>query len=187
MFLLPIPTIKEWILFVSVILIARFPKLPAKRLCSLEPRIWWQWWHQFCGFKRGFITIDLITVVCLTVRQRTLNRWSPMAHFVRFLFLRPQNFRHFSLWAQILGSSIDVSFGSAICSDVTNASTAETFFVSFTLSSSFAFAWFVTRFSEDFLAFPDFQAIQFSIFTFHRLVTTSMKVAIFITQISHHQ
>ena len=38
----------------------------------------------------------------------------------------------------------------------------------------------------DFLAVPDFQAVQFSIFTSHRFVTTSMKVAIFITQISHH-
>ena len=82
-------------------------------------------------------------------------------------------------------SSIDVSFDSSICSDVTNASTAETFFVSFTLPSSFAFAWFVTGFSEDFLAVPDFQAIQFSIFTFHRFVTSSIKVAIFITQSSH--
>ena len=109
-----------------------------------------------------------------------------MAHFVRSLFLRPHNFQHPSLWVQILVSSIDVSFGSAICSDVTNTSTAETFFVSFTLLSSFAFVWFVTRFSEDFLAVADFQAVQFSIFTFHRFVTTSMKVAVFITQISRH-
>ena len=106
----------------------------------------------------------------LTTPQRTPNRWSPMAHFVRSLFLR--NFQHFSLWAQILGSSIDASFGSsAICSDVTNASTAETFSVNFTLPSSFAFALFVTRFSEHFLSVPDFQAVQLSIFTFHRFVT----------------
>ena len=79
-----------------------------------------------------------------------------------------------------------MSLGSAIRSDVTNASKAETFFVSFTLPSSFAFAWFVTRFSEDFLAVPDFQAIQFSIFTFHRFVNAGTMVAVFVTQISHH-
>ena len=77
-------------------------------------------------------------------------------------------------------------FGSAICSDVTNASTAETFSVSFTLHSSFAIAWFVTGFSEDFLAIPDFQAVQFSIFTFHRIVNTGMMIAAFVTQISLH-
>ena len=77
----------------------------------------------------------------------------PMAHFVRSLFLRPRNFQHVCLWAQTLGSSIDVSFGSAICSDVTDASTAETFSVSFTLPSTFAFAWFLTGFNEDLFAF----------------------------------
>ena len=30
------------------------------------------------------------------------NRWTPMAHYVMSLFLRPRNFQHFSLWAQIL-------------------------------------------------------------------------------------
>ena len=92
----------------------------------------------------------------------------------------------FPLGADCWWSSIDVSFGSAICSDVTNASTAETFSVSFTLPSSFAFAWIRTRFSEDFLAVPDFQAVQFSIFTFHRFVTARMMVAIFVPQIHHH-
>ena len=97
LFLLSIPTIKEWILFVSLILIARFPKLPAKRLCSVEPGIKWQWWHQFCGFKCGFITIHLHRG--LTIPQRTPNRWSPMAQFVTILFLHPHNFRHFSFLA----------------------------------------------------------------------------------------
>ena len=83
-------------------------------------------------------------------------------------------------------SPIVVSFGSAISSDVTYAPTAETFSVNFTLPSSFAFAWFVTRFSEDFLAVPGFQAAQFSIFTFHRFVTAGKMVTIFVTQISHH-
>ena len=60
LFLLPIPTIKEWILFVSI---ARFPKLPTKHLCLLEPGIRWQWWHHFCGFVCGFVNIHLITMV----------------------------------------------------------------------------------------------------------------------------
>ena len=38
----------------------------------------------------------------LTIPQRTQNQWSPLAHFVRSLFLRPRNFQHPSLWAQIL-------------------------------------------------------------------------------------
>ena len=67
-----------------------------------------------------------------------------------------------------------MSFGSAICSDVTKR--PETFF---------AFAWFVTRFSENLLAVPDFQAEKFSIVTFQRFVTV-LKEAIFVTQISHH-
>ena len=61
--LLPIPTIKEWIVFVLVMFIARFPKLPAKRLCPLEPGSRWQWRHHFCGFVCGFIIIHLIAVV----------------------------------------------------------------------------------------------------------------------------
>ena len=40
-----------------------------------------------------------------------------------------------------------------------------------------------TRFSETLLAAPDFQAVQFSIVTFHRFVTTGMIVAVFVTQI----
>ena len=39
---------------------------------------------------------------------------------------------------------------------------------------------------ENLLAVPDFQAVQFSTFTFHRFVTTSIKVAKFVAQISHH-
>ena len=44
----------------------------------------------------------------------------------------------------------------------------------------------MTRFSEDVLAVPDFQAVQVSIFSFHRFVTTNKKVAVFVTQISHY-
>ena len=73
-----------------------------------------------------------------------------------------------------------MSQDSAIRSDVTNASTTETFSVNSTLPISFAFAWFVTRFSEDFLAVSDFQAVQFSIFTFHKFVTAGIMVAIFV-------
>ena len=79
-----------------------------------------------------------------------------------------------------------MSFGSAICSDMTNASTAETFSVSFTLPYSFAFAWIRTRVSEHLLAVPDFQVMQFSIVTFHRFVTTGMLTAVFVAQISSH-
>ena len=43
-----------------------------------------------------------------------------------------------------------------------------------------------TRFSENLLAAPDFQAVQLSIFTFHRFVIVSMMIAFFVTQISHH-
>ena len=46
----PSQQIIEWILFVSLIFITRFPKHLAKRLCPLEPGIRWQWWHHFCGF-----------------------------------------------------------------------------------------------------------------------------------------
>ena len=76
-----------------------------------------------------------------------------MAHFVTSLFLHPCSFPRLFLWAQISGPPMDVSLGSAICSDVTDASTARTFSVSFTLLASFcvAFAWIVTRFRENFL------------------------------------
>ena len=67
----------------------------------------------------------------------------------------------------------------ATCSDVTNASTAETFSANFTLPSSFAFAWFVTRFGGNFLSVPEFQAVQFSVFILHRFITTGMMIAIF--------
>ena len=105
-----------------------------------------------------------------------------MAHVAMFLALLPGNFQHFFLWVQISKSSIKVSLGSAIRSDVTNASTAETFFVGSTLPSAFsaAFAQIVLGFSENFLAVSDHQTAQFSIFT------TGMVVAVFIAQISHH-
>ena len=35
-------------------------------------------------------------------------------------------------------------------------------------------------------AVPDFQAVQFSIFRFHRFVTNCVMIATFVTQISHH-
>ena len=94
LFLLPITTIMEWILFVSVVFIAGCPKLPAKRFCPLEPGIRWQWWNHFCGFICGFITIP----------QRTPNRWSQWHIFVRSLFLRPRSLQNFSLLAQIFGA-----------------------------------------------------------------------------------
>ena len=179
LFLLSIPTIKEWILT------ARFPKLSSKRLHSLEPRIKWQWWHQFCGLKCGFITIHLITMVWQYLKGPQIDgpQWRMLWGFCFVVHTISDTF---PFERRFWGSSIDVSFGSAICSDVTNASKAETFFVNFTVPSSFVFAWFMTRFSEDSLSVPDFQAVQFSIFTFHRFVTNSMKVACFITQISHH-
>ena len=102
LFLLSIPTIKEWFLFVSMILIARFSV--ASRKGPLFSRTWNQvavvasilWFQTRIQHHpprhRG-----------LTNLKGPLNRWSPVAHFVRFLFLRPRNFRHFSLWAKILG------------------------------------------------------------------------------------
>ena len=39
----------------------------------------------------------------LTIPQKTPNQCHPMAYFVKSLFLRPHNFRHLSIWAQILG------------------------------------------------------------------------------------
>ena len=71
---------------------------------------------------------------------------APNGTFCEVSFLRPRTFQHFSLWAQIFWgwSLIEVSYGSAICSHATDASTAETFSVSFTLPSSSASAWFVT-------------------------------------------
>ena len=94
----------------------------------------------------------------------------------------------FSFGRRFRSPPIDVSFGSAICSDVTGSSTARTFSVSFTLLASFsvAFAWIVTRFRENFLSVPDFQTAQFSLFTFHRFGTSGVVVVVFIAQISHH-
>ena len=65
---------------------------------------------------------DLHCKVCETSRtipQRTPNQWSPITNFVRSLFLRLRNFQHPSLWAQICWVSSIVSFGFAICSNVT--------------------------------------------------------------------
>ena len=90
----------------------------------------------------------------LTTPQRTLNRWSPVAHFVTFLSLLLRNFQHIVLWVHISGSSMKVSLGSAIRSDVTNASAAETVFVGSTLPSTFcvAFARIVSGIGENFFA-----------------------------------
>ena len=77
-----------------------------------------------------------------------------MAHFARSLFHLPHNFQHLFLFgANFRESSSHVSLGSAICSDVADAFTAETFFVGFTLPSTFsvAFARFVSGFSENLL------------------------------------
>ena len=117
----------------------------------------------------------------LWIPQRTPNQWSPMTHFVGSPILHPRSFHRLFLWAQI-SSAIDLSFGFAVGSDVTNASTAKTFSVSFLLPSSFsvAFAWIVTTCSENFLSVPDLQAVQFSIFTFHRFVTTGVMVVVFV-------
>ena len=92
-----------------------------------------------------------------------------MTHVLMFRDLVPHNFQHLFLWVQISEVLIDTSLGTAFRSDVTNASTAETFSFSFTLPTSFASAWFVTIFSEDFLAVPCVQM-----------------VAVFVTQVSHH-
>ena len=47
-------------------------------------------------------------------------------------------------------------------------------------------AWIRKRNSENLLAVPDFQAVQLSIVTRHRFVTTGKMVGVFVTQISHH-
>ena len=59
-----------------------------------------------------------------------------------FLALLPRNFQHLFLWVQISEVlHINVGLGSAICSDVTDASTAETLFVGSTLPSTFSVAF----------------------------------------------
>ena len=59
--------IKEWILVVTVIFIARFPKLPAIHLCLLEPGNRWQWRHHSCGFICGYINVNLIVGIVTVV------------------------------------------------------------------------------------------------------------------------
>ena len=105
-----------------------------------------------------------------------------------FLALVPCNFQHLSFRCRFRGSSIKVSLGSAICSDVANASTAETFVVSPNLSSTFsiAFARIVLGFRENLLTVSDLHTVQFSIFTLHKLVAPGTVVAVFIAQTSHH-
>ena len=92
----------------------------------------------------------------------------------------------FPLGVDFRWSSINVSLGSAIRSDVTNASTAETFFVGSALFSTFSvtFARIVLGFGENLLAISDLQAVHFSIFTFHEFVTTGTVTV--NAQISHH-
>ena len=97
-----------------------------------------------------------------------------MAHFAMIRALLPHNFQNLFSWAQISEVlSIDVSLGSAIGSDVANASTLSTFFVGVALphTLSVAFTRIVPRFGEDVLAVSDFQTVQFSVFTFYELVT----------------
>ena len=78
-----------------------------------------------------------------------------------------------------------MSLGSAIRSDVTNASTAETFFVGSTLPSTFsvAFARIVSGFGENFLAVSDLQTVQFSIFTFNEFVAAGVVIAGLFVQV----
>ena len=111
-----------------------------------------------------------------TSKERTPNRWSPVAHFVRSLFSSSSQVpTHFPFGRRLWESSVDVSFW--LCNLLEGdqyASTAETFSVSLTLPSPFAILCFVTRFSDDFLVVPDVQAAQFSILTYHRFVTSGM-------------
>ena len=71
---------------------------------------------------------------------------------------------------------------------MTNASTAETFFVGPTRPSTFsvALAQIVPGFGENLPAVSVLQTVQFSIIPFHEFVTTGMVVAVFIAQFSHH-
>ena len=63
-----------------------------------------------------------------------------MAHFAMFLALLPHNFQLClsPLGADFGGPPFKVSLGSAISSDVTNASTAKLFFVHSTIPSTFS-------------------------------------------------
>ena len=81
-----------------------------------------------------------------------------------------------------------MSLGSAIGSDVANASTTKTFFVCFALPPNFgvAFALIMPRFGEDFLAVSDFQKVHFSVFTFYELVTAGIVIADLFVQMSLH-
>ena len=72
----------------------------------------------------------------------------------------------FSSGCRYWRSSLKVSLGSAIKSDVTNAPTAKTFFVCSAFSSTFgvAFGRVVRGFGENFLPVSEFQTVQVSIF-----------------------
>ena len=58
----------------------------------------------------------------------------------------------------------------------------QAFSVSFPLPSSFVLP-LLRSFNENLLSVPDFQAVQFSIFTFNRFATVRMMIAVFVTQI----
>ena len=157
----------------------------------LEARSRWQRWHHSCGFFRGFMNINLIfygvTVVWQHLKGPQINgpQWNMLWCFWLFFLA---TFSTFSFGCSFRVSSIKVSLGSAIRSDVTNASTAEIFFVGSTLPSTFsvAFARIVSGFGQHFLAVSDLQTVQFSIFTFHGFVTVGMVVVVFIAQSSDH-
>ena len=81
-----------------------------------------------------------------------------------------------------------MSLACAIRSDVTCASTAETFFVGSTPHTTFsvAFARIVPGIGENFLPVSDVQTVQFSILAFHEFVTAGITIAGLVIQISHH-
>ena len=162
---LPTPTIEAWRLFVSAVSIARFPKLPAMHfimlwsLCILEPRDRKRRWDDSSGFFKEFISITIIfgvTVVWQHLKGPQIDgpQWHILWCFGIF-FLATSN--TFSFLCRFWRSSFNVGLASAIRSDVTNASTAETFFVGSTLPSTFrvAFARIVPGFGENLLAVSD--------------------------------
>ena len=160
-----------------------------KSLYCWTKRQVWQW-HNSCGFFKEFHQLHhhLRHHRGLTASRRTPNRWSPM-HFCDVSGSSSSQLpTPFPLGKDFGWSSINASLGSAICSDVANASTAETFFVGSTFPSTFsvAFARIVTGFGENFLAVSDLQTVQFSIFAFHEFVPAGIMIAGFVVQISHH-
>ena len=148
LFLLLIPTIEEWILFVLVISVARVSETSHKTFSVLE--------NQESGGNGGIISV----VSCVDSSTSTRTPWSdntskdPKSMVSNGTFCdvsvssSSQFPTPFPLGADC-GSPVGVSFGAAICSNETKASTAETFSVNFTLPSSFAFAWIWTRFSAN--------------------------------------